>query len=832
MNSLTGFGTKPLNSLFRMAVLAGVEASVRLHVDRGDDVNARDGNGMTPLMLAASKNKAAICAFLLSHGADLGLTDSGGRDAMALARASGALDAVAAMEPFASKVDLGVVCEPIGFSDPGGASFPHESAIHAADEIRSVDENDGMEDISGWEAEEDRPAPTTDGALVDLEIARHEAISSHVPVDPAEDWGDFDAFLPEEAASLPKIGEDTWRERASSILRMALREGSLPERGIHAMFDGDEESERSFKEGLLRVVLADLGAETDERFDLPESNGLWLERPDDEDDVMETLAHYEDLLACRNDPSRHYMRELPKVGKLLTVAEEQALGQAMEEGLAAAIDTLAAWPRGVAAFLDASLKVGKGAAEPEFDSDSIGTEPVAEDGDDDEGVELAFQEKAKAVGMLAHMAGKGGDGEGLLRSALHAAKPSPDFLFKIGESPRTQDSSQTTAFMAALGRHGKAKERFVRANLRLVIAFVRRFSAYGLPFDDLVQEGNIGLMKAADRFEWRRGNKFSTYATWWIRQSVTRALADKVHTIRMPVHVHDLSLRMAKEAELLQAIEGRPVSRSEVAARMSMPLAKVEALMARWEEPVSLHEPDWKGVAPIDFLEDESRLGDPYALAERSSLLATLGRLLEHLPAKESEMITMRFGLDGEDPRTLEDVGIHYGVTRERIRQKESATLKELAKAIHSDPLRTFLDGPASAPRLVMADPGLLDDLPTQRKEGKPQTIRRAASKIVEDDADEALADDWGGIETPARDSLIASAPQELQPAADRGNGGNATYRVIEMAKAAGAVVLDRREYGGDVVIQLVSEESRHRAVVRKLLSAGFEQSGGMEFRK
>lgn len=829
-----------------MAVLAGVEASVRMHIDRGDDLDARDANGMTPLMLAASKNKASICALLLSHGADPGFADPAGRDAMMLARAAGASDAVAAMEPFVPKsVNLDVETPAEEAPDT-----PKDNGMALADIEAVMDgpiddgDDDGMIDVSGWVAEEDKPAPEADASLSEAAIAGHRAISSHIPIDDATDWEIFDGLLPEMAAPLPKPGDEASIEKTATVLRRALREGSVPEGEVLLLFEGDDEAERESKQALLRVVLADLGAETDERLDGNDTDGIWLDRPADEDEVAEALLHYEDLLAHRNDPSRHYARDLPKVGKLLTAAEEQAIARDMEEALSEAVGALAAWPEGLTQFLAAALKGRPRLAEPSLDADTMddgrgdsldnaeaGQSPEASaDGEDGPDDDLDFQAKVEAAGLLSHFAGAGGEGEERLRAALLATKPSSELLTKICSSDADGGDPQRYIFKKALDRQIKAKERLVCANLRLVISLVKRFGVYTHPFDDLVQEGNLGLMKAADKFDWRRGNKFSTYATWWINQAVRRATADKPRVIRTPVHLHYQLLKMSKEPELLTMAEGRRVSRFEAAAKLSMPLSKYDELMARWDEPVPLQEPDEDGCAPVDKLADGRVGSNPYELVERTSLLTTLGRLLEHLPAKEAAQMTMRFGLDGEDPKTLEELGIHYGVTRERIRQIEVACLTRLAKPIISDPLRSFLDGQAAEPRLMKSGPGLADRPPLRRVQRNKPEADDGASRVdaTEGGADSAL----NGNAVAPPDASDVNALQAQAFVSSINSGGNATLKVIEMAKAAGAVVVDSREEGGGVVIRLVSEESRQRVVIRRLLGAGFESFGGVEFRK
>lgn len=203
---------KPLNSLLRMAVLAGVETAVRLHVHRGDDLNARDGNGMTPLMLAASKNKGNICSLLLSSGANPLLTDPAGRDALTLARAAGAANAVAILEPHEHKLASEAVANHITIPEVVSSVSSNVDAQKSVSLQPIVfDEDGGPFDLSGWVAEEDSPAPEDNGELSEAARVVHGVISTHVLVDSSEDWGDVEAFLPERAVPLPRVGDEDGR---------------------------------------------------------------------------------------------------------------------------------------------------------------------------------------------------------------------------------------------------------------------------------------------------------------------------------------------------------------------------------------------------------------------------------------------------------------------------------------------------------------------------------------------------------------------------------------------------------------------------------------------
>ncbi len=308
---------------------------------------------------------------------------------------------------------------------------------------------------------------------------------------------------------------------------------------------------------------------------------------------------------------------------------------------------------------------------------------------DDIGSETTIDDSVKIyLKQIGQVALLSGDEETKLAVQMRDAQEAKQALENPDLTPEAREG-----YEAVVKQGNKARKRLIEANLRLVVSIAKKYVNKGMQFLDLIQEGNMGLMKAVEKFDYTKGFKFSTYATWWIKQSITRAIADQARTIRIPVHMVETINKAGRVSRQLLQELGREPTPEEIAEKMGVPVEKINEIQKISQDPVSLEKPigEEEDSKMIDFIEDNDT-PSPSALSEATMLNDKLNEVLATLTPRENEVIRRRYGLDDGKPKTLEEVGREFNVTRERIRQIEAKALRKLRHPGRAKKLKDFLD--------------------------------------------------------------------------------------------------------------------------------------------
>jgi RNA polymerase primary sigma factor len=674
---------RKLGALFRLAIRSGASDAVALHIGRGEPINGRDGAGLTPLMLAAVHGQVDVGSRLLDAGADPFLTSPDGHTAGELAVEHGNT-AVAELLAFRTKPLSLVAAEPeypdasAPFPEVAAAILLPEPLLSASESVAGegalaiTDELPGA--LNGWVADEAVVAPRHDEECVSSAQNAQRVMSTHRRVSDELDWSDVELDLPEIQVRAPSI----------SLGEMPAVEDLIAS-GLDAGFVGMDE--------LWRALDADCGWQIErarrvlERLldDLAIASGPWapaglayaVAEPDLLKDAIEAL--YADMPEPV-ESSVAYAAQARK-GELIKREDEERIGRHMDSALGSLTRALASLPETLWQLAFPADSPTDGPAVEEGDE----LEVPADETPDDDAVEgenpIDFDTYVALVrdGMAEYG-----------REAL-VPRPRPPELSRLLALLPNMAADAGHAVASSVSAYEKARDQLVCANLRLAMSIAYGYRYRELPLEDLIQEANLGLMRAAEKFDFRRGFKFSTYATAWIRQGVLRALADTGRLIRVPVHmVEKINLvgRVRRELE-----HGRecPVGHDEIAERLSLSAEAVRRIVRSDHEVLSLEDCGESGAPgtpdPLDIVDPEA---DPYSTVSRASLSSLIERMLEDCKEKERDVLVLRFGLSGLDSMTLEEIGQKLDVTRERIRQIEAKALTRFRQSSRRDQLLPF----------------------------------------------------------------------------------------------------------------------------------------------
>jgi RNA polymerase primary sigma factor len=794
-----------LSPLLKIAVSNGVESAIRVHIAKGDDLNARDTGGNSPLMIAAKNNRANACRLLLESSADPDLKNFDGKTAIVIAEEAGAHEA---SEVLRSHTQVAVISqETTKFTEEAldvveiNAQVANKENL---DESKLIEEFEW--DIGDWEPENDAPPPDEDPDILVKARELQKSISEHIAIDNSADWIDFDVSLPDFSEPIVRTAIAETRTAIRHLFLRALREGSVPDFNVKDIASPESVKGDDEFENQIRQVINDLGGETDERFEYVSIFDDFrvlideTETIEEEGSLNQAMSYLDELAGGLNDPARIFARSMGR-HQLLTHDDEIRIAQSIETGERLMLTAMSNIPEVIRLLIDTveKIKIGKVLFSQVFDGfsneepSSLVTEEEVEipnkfDEEDESSEDgkidieqILFLEKineisnifnefksarfelkksvseivgiqnkltdkilkirfdARQIGAMSALVHKLNrdyliaDKE--LRSCLHDVCGVPtqivdakinehetsaslfDSLSNTNEPWARNIAAQSQRLLSlSMARiqirdqvglsHDEFKELYrdlvlgekvaqdsrqqlMSSNVRLVVSIAGKYTNRGLDLMDLIQEGFIGLLKAVDKFDHRRGFRFSTYATWWIRQSIQRAISDQARTIRVPTHMHDSIAKVQRIEKKYEQTFGLKPSVTFLASELDVSEKTVEKIRdAIRLEPVSLDELIESASDSISLRQLEFEI--PQQELSRRQAKDAVETLLSSLPPQVAKVLSMRFGIGRSEEMTLEEVGKSFGVTRERIRQIESSGLKKLKHPQTIERLRGF----------------------------------------------------------------------------------------------------------------------------------------------
>lgn len=680
-----------------MALLTGAVEAVHGYLNSGGDVNATDEKGRSPLILAASRGHRELCHLLVERGADPSQADVQGVNAVAAARARGFSEIVALLETVSPHDLAERDPAPNDFASDGEIASGTAVVTAGTTEPEAPQEETGAASIAyeadaglaGWEVEGDTTRPPDDPVCAENSALVQQILSKHVPVDRQTGWEDVEIDLPDPRDLMRKrvALPPEQRQALFMLLVEAMRDGRIRADRVEALLSGFPEVADgiSWIEGV-RIVLADVGVEIDDDPNAPDLIVAATAQDDLRfgDEATAALRYLRHLMSGVSDPLNVYLRTLP--AERLSREDEISLGEEMERGNLVVLAALASCPEVITRLRNDLQGVLDGAITPrsileeDVEKDESSQAEDAENGDEsDVSGDCEGLGSRLPVGVAEHiqaildLCGKSVPDPAVLAAHLYFAGLNDRYFEELHQSASKQDPTGQIEMRVKRGleKIASARTRLVRANLKLVVFWAHRLG--GLPLMDKIQEGNIGLMRAAGKFSYRNGAKFSTYATWWIRQAIFRAAADTGRTIRIPVHVHDTLRKLERAQANAHSESGARIDVEQLARLAELSPERVTRLLKVQKQEVVELESCRETVETI--CESEAQTQDD--VCNRHELREVVRDLLEDMEPRGERIIRMRFGINC-DEHTLEEVGEQFGVTRERIRQIEAKTLRKM----------------------------------------------------------------------------------------------------------------------------------------------------------
>ena len=667
-----------LGALFRLAIRSGAADAVALHIRRGEPVNGHDGAGLTPLMLAATHNHLDVCVRLLEAGADATLISPVGHTARDLAIELGheniaeLLSRYACPEPEPEPVASAVLAS--------GTVFPYfvpplPSVV--PDMLSDVVTTDlFVDDMNGWEADETVEAPRHDVECAASAQETQRAMSTHRRVGDDADWSDVELDLPDVLVPAPSISHGALAA-IEEMIASGLDAGFVHPSDIWSALDTDCGHGIERAHDVLLRVFDDLGILVDPFAPMDRNRA-----PVDSDELSEVLDFLSTELPEPTGSVAGYAAQARQI-ELIKREDEERIGRRMDSalgGLARALASLAEGRWQLAFPTDVPPDAGNLPIEIDDDSELSAGQSIAD--------EIIDAEEQIDFGTYVTLVRNGTAEYG--RETL-VPRPRPAELSRLLGLVPGMEPDTGTAVLGSIAAYERARDQLVTANLRLAMSVAYAYRYRGLPLEDLIQDANLGLMRAAEKFDFRRGFKFSTYATNWIRQSVTRSVADTLRLIRIPVHMVEKINAVDRARRDLEYGREHAVTIDEIARRLSMSPEAIHRIVRSEREVLSLEECGQDGHPgtpdPLSIVDPHA---DPYYLVSRLSLGRLIERMLTDFKDQERDVLMLRFGLDGLDGMTLEEVGQKRGVTRERIRQIEAKVLARLRHPTRQDELLPF----------------------------------------------------------------------------------------------------------------------------------------------